>query len=66
MPVNYATKISLVIPFVSALLECRGGSGAVPHILLVCIFSALGGLRLSAFVLGGIVCRTFRLIPDTP
>ena len=42
MPANYATKISLAIPFVSALV---GGVTAIDAQagILVCIISALGG-----------------------
>jgi hypothetical protein len=42
MPANYATKISLAIPFVSALVGSVTAIGAQAG-TLVCIFSALGG-----------------------
>ena len=42
MPANYATKISLAIPFVSALIGSVTAIGARAGIL-VCIISALGG-----------------------
>jgi hypothetical protein len=42
MPTNYATKISLAIPFVSALVGGVTAIGAQAGIL-VCAISALGG-----------------------
>src|SRR5436309_1606522 len=65
MPANYATKISLAIPFVSALVGGVTAIGAQAGIL-VCIISALDGFVVG-FCMGALsvgLSGIFLICPD--